>query len=46
LRVDALIHWEDIDEDISIEGLLAGKPSGESQQSFERWLTKRSEKTS
>ena len=22
------IHWEDIDEDISIEGLLAGKPSG------------------
>jgi hypothetical protein len=40
------IHWEDIDEDISIEGLLAGRPSGESQQSFERWLTKRSEKTS
>ena len=28
------IHWEDIDEDISIEGLLAGKPSGESQESF------------
>ena len=22
------IHWEDIDEDISVEGLLAGKPSG------------------
>ena len=32
------IHWEDLDEDISIEGLLAGKPSGESQTSFKRWL--------
>ena len=35
------IHWEDIDEDISIEGLLAGKPSGESQSSFKRWLQER-----
>lgn len=33
------IHWEDIDEDISVEGLLAGKPSGESQTSFKKWLT-------
>jgi hypothetical protein len=32
------IHWEDIDEDISIEGLLAGKQSGESQTSFKKWL--------
>jgi len=32
------IHWEDIDEDISVEGLLAGKPSGESQDSFKKWL--------
>jgi hypothetical protein len=32
------IHWEDIDEDLSVEGLLAGKPSGESQASFKRWL--------
>jgi hypothetical protein len=32
------IHWEDIDEDISVEGLLAGKPSGESQTSFKKWL--------
>ena len=38
------IHWEDIDEDISIEGLLAGKQSGESQESFRKWLAKRSEK--
>ena len=36
------IHWEDIDEDVSIEGLLAGKPSGESQESFKKWLDKRS----
>jgi hypothetical protein len=35
------IHWPDIDEDISIEGLLAGKPSSESQTSLEKWLRKR-----
>jgi hypothetical protein len=40
------IHWEEIDEDISIEGLLAGRPSGESQQSFKKWLAKRSQKAS
>ena len=32
------IHWESIDEDISIEGLLVGRPSGESQESFKKWL--------
>ncbi|WP_439329462.1 DUF2442 domain-containing protein [Candidatus Thiosymbion oneisti] len=36
------IHWEDIDEDISVEGLLAGKSSGESQASFRKWLNRRS----
>ncbi len=35
------IHWEDIDEDISVEGLLAGKTSGESQASFKKWLNQR-----
>ena len=35
------IHWEDIDEDVSVEGLLAGRPSGESQASFKKWLDKR-----
>ena len=35
------IHWPDLDEDISVEGLLAGKPSGESQQSLQRWLSGR-----
>ncbi|HVR95047.1 MAG TPA: DUF2442 domain-containing protein [Thermoanaerobaculia bacterium] len=35
------IHWEGLDEDISVEGLLAGRPSGESQRSFEEWLRAR-----
>ena len=35
------IHWEGIDEDISVLGLLAGKPSGESQASFAKWLDSR-----
>jgi hypothetical protein len=35
------IHWPDLDEDVSVENLLAGKPSGESQSSFKRWLEKR-----
>lgn len=32
------VHWPDLDEDISIEGLIAGRKSGESQASFKRWL--------
>jgi len=35
------IHWESIDEDVSVEGLLAGRPSGESQSSFKKWLESR-----
>ena len=35
------IHWEDLDEDISVEGLLAGKPSGESQASLKKCLHRR-----
>jgi Protein of unknown function (DUF2442) len=38
------IHWPDIDEDISIEGMLAGRPSGESQISFKKWLEGRSDR--
>ena len=34
----AHIHWPDLDEDISVEGLLAGWPSRETQESFSRWL--------
>jgi hypothetical protein len=32
------IHWPDLDEDISVENLLSGKVSGESQQSFQQWI--------
>ena len=32
------IHWPDIDEDLSAEGLLEGRPSRESERSFQRWL--------
>ncbi len=32
------IHWPDLDEDVSVEGLLAGRASQEGPQSFQRWL--------
>jgi hypothetical protein len=35
------IEWPDLDEHIGIEGLLAGRRSGESKKSFERWLASR-----
>ena len=35
------IHWPALDEDISVEALLAGKPSGETQASLRRWLESR-----
>jgi len=35
------IHWPDLDEDISIEGLLQGRPSGESSTSLKAWLATR-----
>jgi hypothetical protein len=35
------IHWPDLDEDISVDGLLAGRPSGETQRSLGRWLKSR-----
>ena len=35
------IEWPDLDEHIGIEGLLAGRLSGESRQSLERWLAAR-----
>ncbi|MCX7012176.1 MAG: DUF2442 domain-containing protein [Candidatus Sumerlaeota bacterium] len=35
------IHWPDLDEDISVEGLIAGRPSGETQASLQRWLEAR-----
>lgn len=35
------VHWPDLDEDISVEGLLGGRASGESQGSLKRWLAHR-----
>ena len=38
------IHWPNLDEDISVENLLRGQPSGESQESLKRWLDTRGER--
>jgi Protein of unknown function (DUF2442) len=35
------IHWPDLDEDVSVDGLLKGHRSGESQVSLKRWLDAR-----
>jgi hypothetical protein len=35
------IHWPELDEDISVENLVLGRRSGESQKSFQRWLAER-----
>ena len=35
------IHWIDLDEDISVEGLLHGHQSRESPVSLEKWLHSR-----
>ena len=35
------IEWPDLDEHIGVEGLLAGRHGGESQQSLNRWLAAR-----
>ena len=35
------IHWPDLDEDISIASLLAGRKSGETRESLRRWLQNR-----
>lgn len=35
------IEWVDLDEHIGIEGMIAGRRSGETQTSFDRWLANR-----
>jgi hypothetical protein len=35
------IHWPDLDENVSVENILAGRRSGESAKSFARWLAAR-----
>ncbi len=47
------LHWPDLDavspstfgEDISVENILLGKASGESQGSLKRWLEQRSDRS-
>lgn len=40
------IHWPELDEDVSVENLLAGRASGESQRSLKRWLEQRTSSSS
>jgi len=35
------IHWPDLDEDLTVAGLLAGQRSGETPQSLKKWLDSR-----
>ena len=37
----AYIHWPDLDEDLTVAGLLAGRQSGEGPQSIKKWLDAR-----
>lgn len=36
-----ILHWSELDEDLSVSGILAGRHSGESQKSLKRWLETR-----
>ncbi|MFO0792136.1 MAG: DUF2442 domain-containing protein [Pirellulales bacterium] len=38
------IEWPDLDEHIGVEGLLAGRRSGESDASFQKWMASRQQK--
>lgn len=38
------LHWPDLDEDISVRGLVLGKRSGESAASFDRWWSSKVER--
>ncbi len=40
----AYIHWPQLDEDLSVSGILAGRRSGESPASLQQWLDERSRK--
>jgi hypothetical protein len=40
----AYIHWPDLDEDLTVVGLLAGHRSGESPQSLKKWWEARQSK--
>lgn len=38
------IHWPDLDEDVSVENLLLGRPSSEGPTSLKEWLATRAAK--
>lgn len=35
------IHWPELDEDLAVTGIIAGRQSGESQRSLKKWLESR-----
>ena len=37
----AYIHWPDLDEDLTVAGILAGRRSGENPESLKKWLATR-----
>ena len=37
------LHWTDLDEDVRVDDLLAGRASGESQASLRKWLDRRAD---
>jgi hypothetical protein len=39
------IHWPDLDEDLTVAGILAGRPSHESMKSLKKWLAARPKNT-
>ncbi|MCC6124429.1 MAG: DUF2442 domain-containing protein [Pirellulales bacterium] len=39
------VEWPDLDEHIGVEGILAGRLSGESRRSLERWLDSRQDRS-
>ena len=38
------IHWRDLDEDLTVASLLAGRRSGESPNSLKKWMAARKPK--
>ncbi|MGD1277374.1 MAG: DUF2442 domain-containing protein [Tepidisphaeraceae bacterium] len=36
------VHWPDLDEDLSVEGFLAGRKSMETRKSLRKWFADRS----
>jgi hypothetical protein len=37
----AYLHWPDLEEDLTVAGLLAGRRSGEGPESLKKWLEAR-----